>query len=63
MKFEYDRKIISTTDDLQISVADLRDLINAIGLLDKSVAVQEVGNVLRCIEHKNRLPLNSLGTL
>jgi len=60
MKFEYNREIISTTYDLKISVADLRDLVNAVGYLDKNHAKQEVINVLRCIEHKNRLPEDSL---
>lgn len=60
MKFEYNREIISTTYDLQISVADLRDLVNAGSYFDNTVAKQEVANVLRCIEHKNRLPEGSL---
>ena len=60
MKFEYNREIISTTYDLKISVADLRDLVNTVGYLDKNSARQEVINVLRCIEHKNRLPEGSL---
>lgn len=46
--------------DLKISVADLRDLVNAGRYFDKTVAKQEVTNVLRCIEHKNRLPEGSL---
>jgi hypothetical protein len=60
MKFEYDRELISTTYDLKISVADLRDLVNAGGYLDRDIARQDVKNVLRCIEHKNRLPEGSL---
>jgi hypothetical protein len=60
MKFEYNREIISTTYDLKISVADLRDLVNACSYFNKDIAMQEVENVLRCIEHKNRLPEGSL---
>lgn len=60
MKFEYNREIISTTHDLKISVADLRDLVNAAGYFDKNIASREISDVLRCIEHKNGLPENSL---
>ena len=57
-EFDYDRAKVSTTDQITVSIADLRDLVNASFLADKSGTVLEVSEVLKGIQHKNRLPQN-----
>ena len=57
-EFDYDRAKVSTTDQITVSIADLRDLVNASFLADKAGVVLEVSELLKSIEHKNRLPQN-----
>ena len=57
-EFDYDRAKVSTTDQITVSIADLRDLVNASFLADKVGVVLEVSEVLKGIQHKNRLSQN-----
>ena len=57
-EFDYDRAKVSTTDQITVSIADLRDLVNASFLADKAGVVLEVSELLKSIEHKNRPPQN-----
>lgn len=60
MNFHYDKNTISTQDDLQISVADLRDVIQAFTISDEGQRLQELQMVLECIVRKNKLPTGSV---
>lgn len=59
MIFEYHEKM-STIDQLTISVADLRDLIQARSILDDQQAMNEYKLILDSILHKNRLDPHSI---
>lgn len=54
MDFIYNIDKIRTTDEITISVADLRDLVQAY-TLQESEAENEYQNILDSIAHKNRL--------
>ena len=58
MDFLYNNEIVSTQDEIKISVADLRDLIQAGELLANypEQALKEYKMVLDGILRKNRLP-------
>lgn len=55
MNFYYDKKIITTQSELQVSVADLRDLVQAFTIPNKGQRQEELQLVLDCIARKNRL--------
>ncbi len=59
MQFQYDKNKLATTDVVQITIADLRDLVQAMSLAD-SDRLAEVKAILASIEHKNRLEPSSL---
>ncbi|MDN7880511.1 hypothetical protein [Burkholderia aenigmatica] len=54
MQFIYNKQSITTQDRITISIADLRDLVQAHGL-SKNDAINEYAVILRCIAHKNHL--------
>lgn len=54
MIFLYDRNNINTQEDLKISLADLRDLVQAINLKNEEVRSKEIDNILQCISKKNK---------
>lgn len=53
MNFEYNRDVISTQDDIKISVADLRDLIQAYNIKLPEQAFNEYVVILEGILRKN----------
>lgn len=55
MKLIYDKDKLTTTDELIISVADLRDLISAWEVGHWEEAKNEFQHILDSIVHKNRL--------
>lgn len=56
INFKYDHSKITTQDDLTISVADLRDLLNCINMdADHETVDAELGAILSGINRKNRL--------
>ena len=61
MDFKYDKKILTTQSDLQVSVADLRDLIQAFSIPSEDQRYQELQMVLESIVRKNGLKLGALG--
>ena len=61
MEFIYDSQILSTTSMLSVSVADIRDLIQAFEIEDDDQKVQELQLVLDCISRRNRLPSGAIG--
>ena len=58
--FHYDKNFVTTQSDLQVSVADLRDVIQAFSIPDDAQRLQELQVVLESIVRKNKLPTSSL---
>ena len=61
VKFFYDKNKLTTQDDLLVSVADLRDVIQAFTIPNESQRLQELQLILESIVRKNKLPSGSLG--
>ncbi|MDN4066189.1 MULTISPECIES: hypothetical protein [Ralstonia solanacearum species complex] len=61
MKFQYDKTIITTQSDLQVSVADLRDLVQAFTIPNEAQRVQEIQLILESVVRKNGLQPGALG--
>lgn len=60
MNFTYDKGAATTQSELLVSVADLRDLVQAITIPDEAQRLQELQVVLASIVRKNKLPTGSL---
>lgn len=60
MNFHYDKKTITTQSELLVSVADLRDLVQAFAIPDEAQRLQELQVVLESIVRKNRLKPSAL---
>lgn len=54
MIFLYDRNNINTQEEIKISLADLRDLVQAVNLKNEEVRNNEIDNILQCISKKNK---------
>lgn len=55
MNFVYNKNIITTQDELLVSVADLRDLVQAFTIGNDAQKIQELKIILDSIVRKNRL--------
>jgi len=60
MEFIYNKSILNTTSMITMSVADLRDLIQAFSIANESQKFLELKKVLGDIGTKNRLIENSI---
>ena len=58
--FQYDKNTLTTQSELLVSVADLRDLVQAFTIPDEAQRLQELHVVLSSIVRKNKLPNGSL---
>lgn len=58
--FHYDKNILTTQSELLVSVADLRDLVQAFVIPNEAQRLQELQMVLESIVRKNKLPNGSL---
>ncbi|WP_139794298.1 hypothetical protein [Chromobacterium violaceum] len=58
--FVYNKDVLTTQDELQISVADLRDLVNASQMQDEMAKWAELKMVLASIVRKNKLPTGAV---
>lgn len=58
--FHYDRNTFTTQSELLVSVADLRDVIQAFTIPDEVQRLKELQVVLESIVRKNKLPTGSL---
>ena len=58
--FIYDKNSLTTQDDLLLSVADLRDVIQAFTISNEVQRLQELQLILESIVRKNKLPRGSL---
>lgn len=61
IEFNYDRNTLTTQSELLVSVADLRDLVQAFTITDEAQRLRELQTVLASIVRKNKLPNGSLG--
>ncbi len=61
IEFHYDKDTVTTQSELLVSVADLRDLVQAFTISDDAQRLQELQTVLASIVRKNKLPNGSLG--
>lgn len=60
MNFTYNKMAVNTQSELLVSVADLRDVIQAFIIPDEGQRLQELQMVLECIVRKNKLPTGSV---
>ncbi len=60
IEFHYNKEAVTTQSELLVSVADLRDLIQAFTIPDEAQRLQELQVVLASIMRKNKLPNGSL---
>ena len=58
--FQYDKNTLNTQSELLVSVADLRDLVQAFTIPDEAQRLQEIQVVLASVVRKNKLPTDSL---
>ena len=61
IEFFYEKNKLTTQDDLLLSVADLRDVIQAFTIPNEAQRLQELQLILESIVRKNKLPPGSLG--
>jgi len=60
MNFHYDKNTLTTQSELLVSVADLRDLVQAFTIANEAQRLQELQVVLASIVRRNKLPTGSL---
>ncbi len=60
MNFTYNKMTLNTQTELLVSVADLRDVIQAFTIPDEPQRLQELQVVLASIVRRNKLPNGSL---
>jgi hypothetical protein len=61
IEFHYDKNTVTTQDELLVSVADLRDVIQAFTISNEVQRLQELQLILESIVRKNKLLSGSLG--
>ena len=61
MNFIYNKENLTTQSELLVSVADLRDVIQAFTISNEVQRLQELQLILESIVRKNKLPAGSLG--
>lgn len=54
--FQYDKNTMTTQSELLVSLADLRDLVQAFTISDEAQRLHELQVVLASIVRKNKLP-------
>ena len=55
IEFNYDKSQINSINELTVSVADLRDLVQAFAIGNDAQKIQELKIILESIVRKNRL--------
>ena len=58
--FHYDKNFVMTQSGLLVSVADLRDVVQAFTISDEAQRLKELQVVLASIVRKNKLPVGCL---
>ena len=55
VEFNYDKSQLTSIDELTVSVADLRDIVQAFSIGNDAQQIQELKVILESIVRKNRL--------
>ncbi|MFZ6673695.1 hypothetical protein [Undibacterium sp. Xuan67W] len=55
VEFNYDKSQLTSIDELTVSVADLRDLVQAFTIGSDAQKIQELKIILESVVRKNRL--------
>ena len=55
VEFNYDKSQLNSANELTVSVADLRDLVQAFSIENDAQKIQELKIILKSIVRKNRL--------
>ena len=63
VEFNYDKSQLASIDELTVSVADLRDLVQAFTIGNDSQKIQELKIILESIVRKNRLLPGAVGVI
>ena len=63
VEFNYDKSQLASIDELTVSVADLRDLVQAFTIGNDAQKIQELKIVLESIVRKNRLLPGAVGVI
>lgn len=61
VEFNYDKSQLTSINELTVSVADLRDLVQAFTIENDAQKVQELKTILESIVRKNRLLPGAVG--
>ena len=61
IEFIYDKIQLTTIDEISVSVADLRDLVQALNIQNEAQKLQELKNILDGVVRKNRLLPGAVG--
>ena len=63
VEFNYDKSQLASIDELTVSVADLRDLVQAFTIGNDAQKILELKIVLESIVRKNRLLPGAVGVI
>ena len=63
VEFNYDKSQLASIDELTVSVADLRDLVQAFTIGNDAQKIQELKIILESIVRKNRLLPGAVGVI
>ncbi len=63
VEFNYDKSQLTSIDELTVSVADLRDLLQAFTIGNDAQKIQELKIILESIVRKNRLLPGAVGVI
>ena len=63
VEFNYDKSQLASIDELTVSVADLRDLVQAFTIGNDAQKIQELKMILESIVRKNRLLPGAVGVI
>ena len=61
IEFIYDKNQLTTIDEISVSVADLRDLVQALNIQNEAQKLQELKTILDGVVRKNRLLPGAVG--
>lgn len=63
VEFNYDKSQLTSANELTISVADLRDVVQAFSIENNAQKIQELKIILESIVRKNRLLPGAVGVI
>ena len=63
VEFNYDKSQLTSIDELTVSVADVRDLVQAFTIGNDAQKIQELKIILESIVRKNRLLPGAVGVV